>query len=86
MEKLEDLKIMAEQWWNQGIEYLQKIPPTQLYTSIGVLLYTTILLLLYSMYPHSSSLVRSLVLKVMQPSLVWLMWSMRLLSQSHKLC
>ncbi|WZY98169.1 hypothetical protein YC2023_070498 [Brassica napus] len=71
MEKLEDLKIMAEQWWNQGIEYLQKIPPTQLYTSIGVLLYTTILLLLYSMYPHSSSLVWSLVLKVMQPSLVW---------------
>ncbi|CAG7869299.1 unnamed protein product [Brassica rapa] len=48
MEKLEDLKIMAEQWWNQGIEYLQKIPPTQLYTSIGVLLYTTILLLLYT--------------------------------------
>ncbi|CAH8292700.1 unnamed protein product [Eruca vesicaria subsp. sativa] len=46
MEKLEDLKIVAEQWWNQGIEYLQKIPPNQLYAAIGVLLFTTVLLLL----------------------------------------
>ncbi|KAJ4888400.1 signal recognition particle binding [Raphanus sativus] len=37
---------MAEEWLNRGIEYLQKIPPTQLYATVGVLLFTTILLLL----------------------------------------
>ncbi|KAJ4900828.1 signal recognition particle binding [Raphanus sativus] len=46
MENLEDLKIMVEEWSNQGIEYLQKIPPTHLYATVGVLLFTTILLLL----------------------------------------
>ncbi|CDY11331.1 BnaA03g01670D [Brassica napus] len=46
MENLEDLKMMAEQWSNQGIEYLQKIPQDQLYAAVGVLLFTTVLLLL----------------------------------------
>lgn len=49
MENLEDLKMMAEQWSNQGIEYLQKIPQDQLYAAVGVLLFTTVLLLLSSM-------------------------------------
>ncbi|KAF3552257.1 hypothetical protein DY000_02000238 [Brassica cretica] len=46
MENLEDLKIMAEQWSNRGIEYLQKIPQDQLYAAVGVLLFTTVLLFL----------------------------------------
>lgn len=45
MDNLEDLKILAEQWLHQGIEFVQQIPPTQLYAAIGVLLLTTILLL-----------------------------------------
>lgn len=43
MEKnLEDLKIVAEQWLNQGTELVQQIPPNQLYAAIGVLLFTII--------------------------------------------
>ncbi|CAH8386695.1 unnamed protein product [Eruca vesicaria subsp. sativa] len=43
MEKnLEDLRIVAEQWWNQGIEFARQIPQDQLYAAIGVLLFTTI--------------------------------------------
>lgn len=45
MENFEDLKILAEQWSHQGIEYLQKIPQAQLYVAIGLLLFTTLLLL-----------------------------------------
>ncbi|CAN8237211.1 unnamed protein product [Cochlearia groenlandica] len=45
MENLEDLKAMAEQWSNQVIEFIEKIPPNQLYAAIGVLLLTTILFL-----------------------------------------
>lgn len=45
MDNLEDLKILAEQWFHQGVEFVQQIPPTQLYAAIGVLLLTTILLL-----------------------------------------
>ncbi|ESQ50565.1 hypothetical protein EUTSA_v10022817mg [Eutrema salsugineum] len=42
MEKLEDLKILAEQWLHQGIEFVQQVPQTPLYASIVVLLLTTI--------------------------------------------
>ncbi|XP_010531497.1 PREDICTED: signal recognition particle receptor subunit beta-like [Tarenaya hassleriana] len=45
MENLEDWKNLAEQRLHQGIEYVQQIPPTQLYAAIAVLLLTTILLL-----------------------------------------
>jgi len=45
MDNLEDLKIVAEQWSKQGLEFVQKIPPPQLYTAIGVLLLATIWLL-----------------------------------------
>uniref|UniRef100_A0A1J3H3V5 Signal recognition particle receptor subunit beta n=1 Tax=Noccaea caerulescens TaxID=107243 RepID=A0A1J3H3V5_NOCCA len=45
MEKLEDFKILAEQWSHQATEYLQQEPPAQLYAAIGVLLLTTILLI-----------------------------------------
>lgn len=43
MENLEGLQILAEQWLHQAIEFVQQIPPPQLYAAIGVLLLTTIL-------------------------------------------
>lgn len=46
MEKnLEDLRIVGEQWLNQGTEFVQQIPQDQLYAAVGVLLLTTIFLL-----------------------------------------
>nr|VDD34556.1 unnamed protein product [Brassica oleracea] len=58
MENLEDLKLMAEQWSNQGIEYLQKLPPFQLYAAIGLLLLTTVLLLSFLSCFYAVRLVR----------------------------
>ncbi|CAH2073980.1 unnamed protein product [Thlaspi arvense] len=55
MENLEDLKILAEQWSHQGIEYLQKIPPTQLYAALGLLLLTTMLLLSIRLFRRTKS-------------------------------
>ncbi|KAH0909257.1 hypothetical protein HID58_032578 [Brassica napus] len=45
MEKnVEDLKILAEQWFYQGVEFAQHIPKNQLYAAVGALLLTTIFL------------------------------------------
>lgn len=45
MEKnVEDLKILAEQWFHQGVEFAQHIPKNQLYAAVGALLLTTIFL------------------------------------------
>ncbi|CAL9223518.1 unnamed protein product [Arabidopsis halleri] len=55
MDNLEDLKIVAEQWWKQGIEFVQQIPPPQLYTAIGVLLLATICLLSIRLFRRTKS-------------------------------
>ena len=45
MEKnMEDSKILAEQWFYQGVEFAQHIPKNQLYAAVGALLLTTIFL------------------------------------------
>ncbi|VVA99528.1 unnamed protein product [Arabis nemorensis] len=55
MDNLEDLKILAEQWFHQGVEFFQQIPPTQLYAAIGVLLLTTILLVSIRLFRRTKS-------------------------------
>ncbi|KAG7584322.1 Signal recognition particle receptor beta subunit [Arabidopsis suecica] len=55
MDNLEDMKIVAEQWWKQGIEFVQQIPPPQLYTAIGVLLLATIWLLSIRLFRRTKS-------------------------------
>ncbi|CAN8271154.1 unnamed protein product [Cochlearia groenlandica] len=56
MEKnLEDLRILAEQWMHQGIEFVQQIPPIQLYSAIGVLLLTTILFFAIGLFKRTKS-------------------------------
>ncbi|KAJ8750383.1 hypothetical protein K2173_014298 [Erythroxylum novogranatense] len=45
MEGIEQWKNEAQRWLQQGIEYAQRIPPTQLYAAIAVSLFTTLLLL-----------------------------------------
>lgn len=42
----EQLKVQMEQWLEQGLEFVHQIPPIQLYVGVGVLLLTTLLLLL----------------------------------------
>lgn len=46
MEGMEQWKDEAQQWLQQGIEYAQQIPPTQLYAAAAILVFTTLLLLL----------------------------------------
>lgn len=44
--QVEQLKVQMEQWLEQGLELVHQIPPIQLYVGVGVLLFTTLLLLL----------------------------------------
>lgn len=39
-QKLEKLKIQLQQLHNEGLEFVQKIPPAQLYAAIGVVIFT----------------------------------------------
>lgn len=55
MENWGDWKNLAEQWLHQGIEYVQQIPPTQLYAAIAVLLLSTILLLSFRLLRRTKS-------------------------------
>ncbi|XP_010555243.1 PREDICTED: signal recognition particle receptor subunit beta-like [Tarenaya hassleriana] len=55
MDNWEDWKNLAEQRLHQGIEYVQQIPPTQLYAAMAVLLLTTILLLSIRLLRHTKS-------------------------------
>ncbi|XP_027768738.1 signal recognition particle receptor subunit beta-like isoform X1 [Solanum pennellii] len=45
-EKVEQLKIQMQQWLNEAEEFINHIPPVQLYTAVGVVLFTLILLLI----------------------------------------
>ncbi|XP_044493777.1 signal recognition particle receptor subunit beta-like isoform X2 [Mangifera indica] len=52
---MEQWKIELEQLMQQGIEFVNQIPPTQLYAAVGVLLFTTILLLFFQLFKRSKS-------------------------------
>ncbi|KAJ0095970.1 hypothetical protein Patl1_16097 [Pistacia atlantica] len=54
-EGMEQWKIELEQLLQQGIEFARQIPPTQLYAALGVLLFTTILLLFFQLFKRSKS-------------------------------
>lgn len=45
-EGMEQWKKELEEWLNRGIEFINQIPPTQLYIACAILLLTTALLLL----------------------------------------
>ncbi|KAG5382511.1 hypothetical protein IGI04_033981, partial [Brassica rapa subsp. trilocularis] len=56
MEKnVEDLKILAEQWFYQGVEFAQHIPKNQLYAAVGALLLTTIFLFSLRLFRRTKS-------------------------------
>lgn len=45
-EKVEQLKIQMQQWLHEAEEFVNHIPPVQLYTAVGVVLFTLVLLLI----------------------------------------
>ncbi|XVF13698.1 hypothetical protein REPUB_Repub08aG0230200 [Reevesia pubescens] len=53
--QLEPWKNQLEQWLHQGIEYLNQIPPIQLYAAIAVLLISTLLLLSIRLFKRTKS-------------------------------
>ncbi|KAL6567800.1 hypothetical protein OROGR_001468 [Orobanche gracilis] len=54
-EKLGELKIQLHLLLNEAQEFVQKIPPTQLYAAIGVVLFTVFLFLLIRLFKRRSS-------------------------------
>ncbi|XP_065876658.1 uncharacterized protein [Euphorbia lathyris] len=46
MEGMEQWKMEAKQWLDQGIQYVNQIPPTQLYVAASVLIFSTLVLLI----------------------------------------
>ncbi|XP_022756720.1 signal recognition particle receptor subunit beta-like isoform X2 [Durio zibethinus] len=53
--QLEPWKNQLEQWLHQPIEYLNQIPPIQLYAAIAVLLISTLLLLSFRLFKRTKS-------------------------------
>lgn len=51
-EGMEQWKKDLEEWLNRGIEFINQIPPTQLYIACAVLPLTTALLLLRESHSH----------------------------------
>lgn len=45
-EKIGELKIQLQQWMNEAQEFIQEIPPEQLYAAAGVLLFTIFLFII----------------------------------------
>ncbi|KAK0572961.1 hypothetical protein LWI29_001027 [Acer saccharum] len=54
-EGMEQWKKEIEQWSHRGIEFLQQIPPPQLYAACAVLLLTTTLLILIRLFRRTKS-------------------------------
>ncbi|KAG5577847.1 hypothetical protein H5410_057981 [Solanum commersonii] len=54
-EKVEQLKIQTQQWLNEAEEFINHIPPVQLYTAVGVVLSTLILLLIIRLFKRATS-------------------------------
>ncbi|XP_010467710.1 PREDICTED: signal recognition particle receptor subunit beta [Camelina sativa] len=55
MDNWEDMKIVAEQWSKQGIEFVQQIPSPQLYAAIALLLLATIWLFSIRLFRRTKS-------------------------------
>uniref|UniRef100_A0A2P2JYI1 Signal recognition particle receptor subunit beta n=1 Tax=Rhizophora mucronata TaxID=61149 RepID=A0A2P2JYI1_RHIMU len=55
MDGIEQWKNEAQQWLQQGIDYAQQIPPTQLYAAVAVLIFTTIFLLAVRLFKRTKS-------------------------------
>ncbi|KAG4188269.1 Signal recognition particle receptor subunit beta [Gossypium arboreum] len=53
--QLEPWKIQLEQWLHQAIEYLDQIPPIQLYAAIAVLFISTLLLFSIRLFKRTKS-------------------------------
>ncbi|XVE65355.1 hypothetical protein DITRI_Ditri07aG0174300 [Diplodiscus trichospermus] len=53
--QFEPWKNQFEQWWHQAIDYLNQIPPVQLYAAIAVLLISTLLLLSIRLFKRAKS-------------------------------
>ncbi|KAH0763833.1 hypothetical protein KY290_019906 [Solanum tuberosum] len=53
--KVEQLKIQMQQWLNEAEEFVDDIPPVQLYTVVGVVLSTLILLLIIRLFKRTIS-------------------------------
>lgn len=54
-EGMEQWKKELEEWLNRGIEFINQIPPTQLYIACAILLLTTALLLLLQVFRRKKS-------------------------------
>ncbi|KAL0408598.1 UNVERIFIED_CONTAM: hypothetical protein Sradi_1794200 [Sesamum radiatum] len=54
-EKMEKLRIQLQQLLNETQEFVQKIPPTQLYAAIGVVISTIFLFLIIRLFKRKSS-------------------------------
>ncbi|XP_038892002.1 signal recognition particle receptor subunit beta-like [Benincasa hispida] len=53
--QVEQLKVQMKQWLEQGLDFVHQIPPIQLYVGVGVLLFTTVLLLLTRLFKRRKS-------------------------------
>ncbi|KAK6776309.1 hypothetical protein RDI58_027310 [Solanum bulbocastanum] len=54
-EKVEQLKIQMQQWLNEAQEFINHISPVQLYTAVGVVLFSFILLLIIRLFKRTTS-------------------------------
>ncbi|KAL3324447.1 hypothetical protein AABB24_038542 [Solanum stoloniferum] len=54
-EKVEQLKIQMQLWLNEAEEFINHIPPVQLYTAVGVVLFSFILLLIIRLFKRTTS-------------------------------
>ncbi|XP_075480614.1 LOW QUALITY PROTEIN: uncharacterized protein LOC142521270 [Primulina tabacum] len=54
-EKIEEMKIQFQRFLNETQGFVQKVPPTQLYAAIGVILLTTLLLVIFRLVKRRSS-------------------------------
>ncbi|KAL8532559.1 hypothetical protein ACS0TY_008954 [Phlomoides rotata] len=54
-EKIVELKIQLQQWLNQAQDFVQAIPPAQLFAAIAALLFTVFLFLIIRLFKRGSS-------------------------------
>ncbi|KAM7269698.1 hypothetical protein ACFE04_025195 [Oxalis oulophora] len=55
MEEMWKWKKEAEEWIREGVEYVQQIPPTELYIAISILLFTSLLLIALRLFRRTKS-------------------------------
>ncbi|KAL5540083.1 hypothetical protein UlMin_043154 [Ulmus minor] len=53
--RAENWKIQAEKWSNQALNYINEVPPNQLYVALGVLTFTILFLLLIRLFKRTKS-------------------------------